>query len=232
MRSAVILGAVLIAAPVAWTVASTGDGSAPRVASHDAAPTFQTIPSVADTTRVRVLLAGVRGANEVQCQLGVHSLDLNFGFSWRRTEIVPDAPAEPVELVRWATGRVRDTAAVPPLRAALDDPDRCVRRIAARLLGRMRQDRATQTLLEALRSSSVQTRELALLGLGFAEDEGTVRHVIATLDDASVRIRAAGAWALGRIESREALPALTRALQTDSDPSVRQAAAWAIGSMH
>ncbi len=183
-----------------------------------------------DTLQVRAFLDGVRGANALQCEFGLQTLDLQFG--WRRVEVVPDGAIETKELVRWATQRIADPEAVAPLRAALDDGDTCVRRVAARLLGHMRTDQAKESLLGALRSSSARTRELAALGLGFAEDRETARPLIDALDDPSPRIRATLAWALGRIESREAIAPLTGLLRTDVDPSVRRAAAWALGAMY
>ncbi len=183
-----------------------------------------------DTLQVRAFLDGVRGANALQCEFGLQTLDLQFG--WRRVEVVPDGALEMKELVRWATRRIADPEAVAPLRAALDDEDTCARRVAARLLGRMRTDEAKESLLGALRSSSAQTRELAALGLGFAEDRETARQLIDALGDPNPRIRATLAWALGRIESREAVASLARLLRTDADGSVRRAAAWALGAMY
>ncbi len=230
MRFVLALGVVLIATPVVWKVAATGDAEPSRVPSAVSWSALQMGPRVADTTQVRAFLDAVRGANPLQCQLGIHSLDVGFG--WRRVEIVPDAMTEPLELVQWATRRIEDPDAVRPLRRAMEDADACVSRVATRLLGRMRQPAATRSLVEALRSPNARTRELAALGLGFADDRTTVRAIVALLDDREVGVRAAGAWALGRIESREAIVPLTRLLQTDPDPIVRRAAAWALGAMH
>lgn len=220
-----VLATSLVVVPLAVTSRGGGDRGA-RGQGGRLAPA----PEVPDSAQVRMLLEGIRGANAVQCELGVHSLDLVFG--WRRIEVVPDGAAESKELVRWATQRIDDPAVIPPLRAALEDPDGCVRRVAARLLGRMRTDRAVESLLDALESPSDQIRELAILGLGFAEERETTRPLVAMLDDRSPGIRTAAAWALGRIESRDAVAALTRVLRADPDANVRRTAAWALGAMH
>ena len=47
--------------------------------------------------------------------------------------------------------------------------------------------------------------------------------------EASVRIQAA--YALGKIESSEAIPALIKLLSEDRDPAVRRAAASALGQI-
>jgi HEAT repeat protein len=42
-------------------------------------------------------------------------------------------------------------------------------------------------------------------------------------------VRRVAAWALGTLEDRQALAPLIELLERDTDPRVRQAAAWAIG---
>ena len=72
---------------------------------------------------------------------------------------------------------------------------------------------------------------MAAVGLGRAELRKTAQTLIDALSDSSPQVRTALAWALGRIEVREAETALVTLLQTDRDARVRQAAAWALGDM-
>jgi HEAT repeat protein len=44
-------------------------------------------------------------------------------------------------------------------------------------------------------------------------------------------VRLAAAWALGEIESPDAIPPLVEALARDEEAQVREAAAWALGEI-
>jgi HEAT repeat protein len=72
---------------------------------------------------------------------------------------------------------------------------------------------------------------MAAIGLGFAEDEATLPDLIEALRDPEPEVRVAAAWALGEIESPEAIPPLTEALAGDEEAGVREAAAWALGEI-
>ena len=157
---------------------------------------------------------------------------LGIGWGWRGSQHAPDARVEQQELIRWATGRPKQGGAVPALAAGLADADPCVRRMAARLLGRMRTPESTRALLDALSSPDPATRRLGAIGLGYAEDRTTVDPLLQALDDGDAGVRATAAWALGEVEDPRALPALTRLLARDPDPDVRRAAAVAIGDLY
>jgi hypothetical protein len=174
-------------------------------------------------------LAAVRGTTPLACEMIVRSVGLGWG--WGSWSSVPDSEKSLADQVRWATQRREDPSIVPTLRTGLDDPDACVRRASARLLGSTRHPDAIEALLDALGSSDVMTRQLAAVGLGYADDRETVEPLLRLLRDDSASVRAAAAWALGRIEDRRAVEPLTRLLSGDSDAGVRRAAAVALGDI-
>lgn len=203
---------------------SSGPAS-PRVAeSH---PEQEVQP---DSLLAARFLAGLRGATPLTCEMAIRSLGIGWG--WRGQQRVPDARIDQQELIRWASEGPRDPSAVPPLSAGLVDDDPCVRRMAARLLGRMRNQEANEALLSALSAPDPALRALAAIGLGYAEDRSTVDPLMETLRDEVASVRATAAWALGELEDERALPALAQLLARDSAPEVRRAAAIAIGSLH
>jgi HEAT repeat protein len=157
----------------------------------------QTAKPGSDTAQARAYLGALRGANAVQCELGLHALDVSY--SQRLESPVPDRRSDAWTLVSWASRRVRDPLAVPALAAALHDGDPCVRRAAARLLGRSKLPVARTRLVEALRDPEPLVRQLAALGLGFASDPSTVTPLVRALDDRDPGVRAAAAWALGAL---------------------------------
>jgi hypothetical protein len=173
-------------------------------------------------------LAGIRGTRPLACEMVIRSLGVGWG--WRSLHAVPDAASEQLDLLRWSTRRPSDPGVVPALRAGLEDSDPCVRRVAARLLGRTRLSNAVQALLDALASADPGTRQLAAVGLGYAEDRSTVDPLLRTLRAEEPSVRAAAAWALGEIEDTRAVTPLTRLLRDDPDPGVRRAAALALGN--
>ena len=88
-------------------------------------------------------------------------------------------------------------------------------------------------LVSALGDVSWTVRKNAALGLGHLEDERAVAPLVARLeieDDMPV-VREQTAWALGRIESRDATAALASTLQKDAHEKVREQAAWALGKV-
>lgn len=234
-RSAVPWAGLTLAALAAGTLAllSPKPGSSGTSPPHDDVVHLESDiaqTSVSDSVLAARFLASVRGATPLTCEMAIRSLGIGWG--WRGQQRVPDARIDQEELIRWASERPRDHSAVPPLRAGLIDEDPCVRRMAARLLGRMRNREANEALLAALSAPDPALRALAAIGLGYAEDRSTVDPLMETLADEIPSVRATAAWALGEIEDARALPALAQLLARDSAPEVRRAAAIAIGSLH
>lgn len=145
---------------------------------------------------LRRLFDGIRGANAVQCEMAVGSVGNWYG--WR--QVSPDRDPQAGAVIAWVDRRHRDPALVPPLAAALKDPDTCVRRMAARLLGRIRVPAARARLLEALGDREAETRRLAAIGLGIFSDKSTTPALVRALNDRDPMVRAAVAWALGAVD--------------------------------
>jgi hypothetical protein len=184
-----------------------------------------------DAENVAALIAAVRNANPILCELASRGAMWNGNWQY----VGPATPLRArssgdMELVRFAASSPKGREVIAPLRAALGDPDPCVRRFAAPLLGRTQQSAAVETLVTALRDENPITREAAAVGLRFAENPSTIDPLTRALEDRESSVRAAAAWALGEIEDSRAIPALERTLK-DADPLVRINAAWALGEI-
>ncbi len=184
-----------------------------------------------DAVRAQLLLDNARGANAVMCELAMRSIDNRYG-GWGSAGRAPDATIGQRPLLEWASSEIEDADAVPVLGAALSDGDVCVRRMAARLLGRVKHPSALAMLLRRLEDGDERTRRMAAVGLGYADNRDAVEPLLNVLDDRVAAVRAAATWALGEIEDERAVDALTRLLAEDSDPMVRRQAAWALGNMY
>ena len=188
--------------------------------------------AVADSVRVRRLLDAARGANAILCDLVASTVDGRSGwYSDFDTDFragATDSLAR--DVVSWVQHREVDATAVALLREALTDSDRCVRRLAAPMLGRVEDPSAMQAMLSALTSSDAGVREVGALALGFADDPRSIPPLVERLRDDSPRVRATAAWALGEMEHRDVVRPLVGAL-ADTDPMVRQSAARALGEV-
>ncbi|UCC84400.1 MAG: HEAT repeat domain-containing protein [Gemmatimonadota bacterium] len=195
-----------------------------------AADAVRAQPSAADAIRAGQIIEAVSGISPIACEMIVRSLGV--GWSWGRMHREPDAIREHREIARWVSGALDDLGAIAPLRAALDDSDACVPRIAARLLGRTEDRRAIDSLLDALASPNARTRQLAAVGLGYAEAPESVDPLLRALRDDAASVRAAAAWALGELEDERAVGPLARLLSDDPEADVRRAAALALGNIY
>ena len=184
----------------------------------------------ADSTLAARFVAGVQGADPVDCGLAARALDQGW---WSSDPRVDPAAGDPQsrEVVGWATGRREDPGGVPVLAAALSGSDPCARRLAARVLGRIRAPQAAAALQQALGSADPEEREAAAVGLGYAESEDAIPALVEALGDGEASVRIAAAWALGQIESPAAIEPLVRTLAGDEAAPVREAAAWALGEI-
>lgn len=187
--------------------------------------------SGSDSTRAVRLLDNARGANPVMCELAMRSIDNRYG-GWGSAGRAPDAILGQRALLEWASSKIEDADAVPVLGAALSDDDVCVRRMAARLLGRVEHRSALTMLMNRLEDRDERTRQMAAVGLGYADNRDAVDALMDVLGDRVAAVRAAATWALGEIEDERAVDSLTRLLANDSDPTVRRQAAWALGNMY
>jgi hypothetical protein len=186
-----------------------------------------------DGSGARALLAAVRGANPVLCDLVSASVGTGWGWGSGDDEDAPSLARRTEQshaALDWLSRDVSSDAVVAVLRDGLADPDACVRRVSARLLGRGRTQAGTDALLEALRSGDASRREAAILGIASTDDARAVAPLVAMLDDGDAEVRGGAAWALGHLEKKEATPALTRVLR-DREPRVRRSAARALGRL-
>src|SRR6266571_2180625 len=130
-------------------------------------------------------------------------------------------------------GRSRDVdpAVLRAFRAVIRDDNRCIRNIAARVLGNRGGSESYNLFISMLKDARADFRETGALGLGELEDSRAISPLSDALSgDASPVVRMTAAWALGEIEEKTAIPALTRALG-DRAPEVRRTAAWALGEI-
>ena len=198
------------------------------VATAQAAPASQR----SDSSQVSALLQAARGTNALVCELAARTVDGRFGWSSGDGEFMPGGSADSLgrDVMSWVHERQIDPATVPLLRAAIADQDWCVRRLAAPILGHVRDASAMQAMLASLDAADAGTREMAALALGFADDAHATTALVARLRDDSPRVRATAAWALGEIESKAAVRPLIDALR-DTDALVRESAARALGEV-
>ncbi|MBI2797526.1 MAG: HEAT repeat domain-containing protein [Gemmatimonadetes bacterium] len=183
-----------------------------------------------DSARVAGLLASLGTSDPLVCELIGDQIG-NFWSDAGRFGIgsFADAPAASQPAKDSLHGRVSDPKAIAVLTAGLDAANPCVRRVAAKLLGRSRVE--TTALVQLLSSPQARVREAAAYALG-AEDRKEARLELERVLKARSGPEAAmAAWTLGDIGDVASLPALVAALSTD-DKRTRYAAAHAIGNLH
>ncbi|MFA6318140.1 MAG: HEAT repeat domain-containing protein [Elusimicrobiota bacterium] len=122
---------------------------------------------------------------------------------------------------RWwvahALGLMGDPAVVPPLLAALAE-DSEISPWAVWALADLRDPRAVAPLTAALASKSVETRERAAQALAVFGNSGSVEPLCGLLlRDPSWYVRCKAADALAMLKAAAAVPALTKALETDME---------------
>ena len=203
------------------------------VLMNGAVPCYVTAQESAasDSMRAVQLLANARGANPVMCELAMQSIDRRYG-NWGSTGRAPDAIIGQRALLDWASKDFEDAGVVGALSVALSDDDTCVRRMAARLFGRVKNPTVASTLVNRLNDRDERTRQMAAIALGYIVDHETVDALIGVLDDGVAAVRSAATWALGEIEDERAVDALIGLLEDDPDPFVRRQAAWALGNIY
>ena len=118
-------------------------------------------------------------------------------------------------------GRIRDTAAVPALIAALEDSENGVRREAAKALGFIKDARAVPSLLGALSDSDTNVRLYAAYALGEIKDAKAGPALLQALRDPEWAVRDQAAWALREIRDPGIVESLVAELQ-EKDADVSQ----------
>lgn len=128
-----------------------------------------------------------------------------------------------------ALGELGDPRAVPPLVAALKDPDRAVRAAAIRALEAIGTP-SVPTLGQCLRDPDLSVQEAAAAVLSTIGDERIVEHLISALESPDWIVRMYAAKGLGRIGDVRAIEPLCGLLQ-DQVKAVREDGASALGAL-
>lgn len=182
-----------------------------------------------EVAAVDVILQQLRGTNAVACEMAMVAVDHNNWFGdWGdngNSPLLEDAQRPQLP------HRLESENVVDPLMTALRDPDYCVRRAAASLLGRSKTTRAAERLRTALDDTRPEMRALAAFALGSAEEQSAGPKLQQLLRDSVPTVRTAAAWSLGQLEYRPALNALVELLERDQSPRVRRAAARSLGQL-
>src|SRR2546428_842197 len=178
-----------------------------------------------DSARAALLLEALRRSDPVVCDHLAQSLgDVWISEAGGASIRAFADPGPSREAVRGSLAHpVRDPRALRLLAGALDEPNPCARRVAAKLLGRAQG--AGRPLHEAARSPSPRVREAAVYAIGVADAPELLEDLRAAARDRDASVVAMAAWALGELEDPGTLPLLEELLRRD-EPRVRQAAIW------
>src|SRR2546425_793817 len=198
-----------------------------------------------DSATVARVLSQLRTSDSAVCALAGEALT-NYGGFWGHAFADPGMPMPqpmptPMPMPGGGGGgfhvnmhgrtRDLDPAVLRAFRAVIRDDNRCVRNIAARVLGNRGGSEMYDLFLGLLRDPRADLRETGALGLGEVEDSRAIGPLSDALGrDESPAVRMTAAWALGEIEDKVAIDPLTRALG-DRAPDVRRTAAWALGEI-
>jgi hypothetical protein len=187
-----------------------------------------------DSIYARHLLDAVRGANGVLCGAIDRSFDTGYwGNSLGSIMETDFSDQRSTDIGQWIGHRKFDPTIYPIARAALNSTDACERRIAARLLGNLRnRDRLHEQLRDALSSNDARLQTAALFALGFADSHQAIPAIRERLSDNNRDVRVAAIWALANIGDRSISETLVSLLERDGDAVVRGAAAWALGRLN
>ena len=132
----------------------------------------------------------------------------------------------------WASGNAQFSLAIKPLLHALEgDPSWWVRVAAARALAELRATQAVPALAETLKQAPDTPTRKAIQNALITFGSPAIPALIDLLDVSQAEVRQAAARALGTIGQESAVPALLKALKTDSVWAVRLQAIGALGTI-
>ena len=152
-------------------------------------------PQLRDSASVARLLASLRTSDAAVCELAGRALT-NFGGWWGSDDDLPMPMPMPIPMPFAGGGIEIHTPEIGPMwggetdpkvlgafRVALRDQSRCVRQIAARMVGRSRPAWASPSFTSMLTEAAPGLRETGLKGLGEIEDRRAVEWAIAQIGD-------------------------------------------------
>src|SRR5690242_16369096 len=197
-------GAALALGLVSWLAGRASGAASPR-------PT-----GAADSATITHVLDLLRNADTTVCELAARSLTQGWGDY--------GAPVgSPLTRSVLRIGRRSETpAVVNAYRAAIRDPNTCVRDLAVQQVAD--HDSSSIGLFTSLSSDrDPALRASGVLGIGIVGSDRSLGLLKKTIADGDFRVRAMSAWALGQLDDGDAVPSLTNALKDDS-ADVRQLA--------
>jgi HEAT repeat protein len=175
----------------------------------------------------------VRGANGVLCGAVDRTFETGFWSHSFSSVIESDfAGQQSTDVARWIGGRRFNDSVLPVAQPALQSTDPCVRRIAARIVGRSNVRNLHDRLRTELNAANAGVRTAAVFALGFAEQQESIPALRERLDDGDRNVRVAAIWALASIGDTAINETMVNLLERDADPVVRSAAAWALGRIN
>lgn len=181
-----------------------------------------------DSTRVASLFAALGSGDPLVCELVSDQLGNYWGGSGRRIGRFGDARVDLQAAKDSASGHIAHAGTIDLLVSTLSTSNACVRRMAAKWLGRSAVE--TSRLVALLDDPSATVREAA----AYALSEGHERKARVPLESMLARRGAAeaamAAYALAEEQDAESAPALERAMR-HTDARVRQSAAYALGEI-
>jgi HEAT repeat protein len=182
-----------------------------------------------DSARVAMMLDAMVRTDPVACEMLSDQLG-NYWFTGGEFGVgqLADTRTAARAAKDSVSGRVRSPGAIALLTARLASDDPCVRRTAARMLGRSTiADGGLALLLE---DPGTRVREAALLAIGTHDRPALRARVEQALDDRDPAVAAMAAWSLGALEDRASVDPLVGALG-HANLRVRINAAWALGTI-
>jgi HEAT repeat protein len=137
-------------------------------------------------------------------------------------------------LLCYVAGEQELTSAVPVLIRYLEDPESHIRSCAADALGKIGDPQAGEALFKRFTEdeSSQAVRTMLAAALGAVGYQPAISALIEALAyDGKEALRGTAAWALGKLQARDALPALETALQREQDAYNHERIVGAIGQI-
>jgi HEAT repeat protein len=140
-----------------------------------------------------------------------------------------DPSAELAAATAAALGAIGDRRAFAPLLALLDHPETTVRQSAVSALNSIGHPQMEAAVAGRLRDDSPRVRESVARIAGYFGYASCLRKMVELCDDADPEVRRAVVEALANYDQRPAWSKIYETVRSDSDSSVRAAAARALG---